>query len=43
MLHTGTSTNLVVSGLQAQRYRLNPEKAAFSFFEITPYGEFVAS
>ncbi len=33
----GTSTNLVVSGLQAAEYKGTPD-AAFGFFEIAPYG-----
>jgi di/tricarboxylate transporter len=34
----GTSTNLVIAGLQAQRYAGTAD-AVFSFFDITPYGE----
>lgn len=33
----GTSTNLVISGLQSQRYKGTPD-AEFNFFDITPYG-----
>ncbi len=28
----------MIAGLQATRYRRDPAKAEFSFFEITPYG-----
>lgn len=36
----GTSTNLVVAGLQQDRYMElgQPENARFGFFDITPYG-----
>jgi di/tricarboxylate transporter len=33
----GTSTNLVISGLQAKRYAGTSDET-FSFFDITPYG-----
>eukprot|EP00878_Enallax_costatus_P032253 GHUV01035400.1.p1 GENE.GHUV01035400.1~~GHUV01035400.1.p1 ORF type:complete len:247 (-),score=37.48 GHUV01035400.1:590-1330(-) len=33
----GTSTNLVISGMQARRYPGTPD-ANFNFFDITPYG-----
>ena len=33
----GTSTNLVVSGLQSKRYAGTPAES-FNFFDITPYG-----
>lgn len=33
----GTSTNLVVTGLQEKRYSKDPAKAKYGFFEITPY------
>lgn len=34
----GTSTNLVVSGLQAELSKKDPTVPVFSFFTITPYG-----
>jgi di/tricarboxylate transporter len=33
----GTSTNLVIAGLQSRRYAGTPD-ATFNFFDITPYG-----
>ena len=33
----GTSTNLVIAGLQSKRYAGTPN-ANFNFFDITPYG-----
>jgi hypothetical protein len=35
----GTSTNLVVSGLQQEKYGDTDPSKVFSFFTITPYGE----
>jgi di/tricarboxylate transporter len=35
----GTSTNLVVSGLQEEKYGATDPSKVFSFFTITPYGE----
>ena len=34
----GTSTNLVVSGLQQELSKKDPSIPVFSFFDITPYG-----
>jgi di/tricarboxylate transporter len=34
----GTSTNLVVSGLQAELAKTDPTIPVFGFFTITPYG-----
>jgi len=33
----GTSTNLVIAGMQSRRYAGTPD-ATFNFFDITPYG-----
>lgn len=35
----GTTTNLVVSGLQQAKFAHDPSQAVFGFFTITPYGE----
>jgi di/tricarboxylate transporter len=35
----GTSTNLVVSGLQEEKYGTTDRSKVFGFFTITPYGE----
>jgi len=34
----GTSTNLVVSGLQEEKYGTSNPEHVFGFFTITPYG-----
>jgi di/tricarboxylate transporter len=34
----GTSTNLVVSGLQQEKYGTSDPSKVFEFFTITPYG-----
>lgn len=34
----GTSSNLVVAGLQNERFEADPSEAYFGFFTITPYG-----